>query len=365
MRCQSQLAASLLTATMFVAQTAAADDQPDSTDALDPVPASVEITEAAGPTTSDTVTALPARTTPDDSFVAIPANPAFSFKSPLATDGAGPVALPAYAIARDLVTNADYYLFVKATGHAAPPGWTADGEVPVGLGTHPVVQVGRADAEAYAAWETSLSPGWTVRLPVEAELENAARGVDDTLYPWGSSPDVTYDAEDGAIDTPLDFAGVVAADYLRMYGDAETAMSLGATSGGGVEQLDLGQLLSVSIDGAVAGWSLDGGASGFVRTDLYARTLAVLGYTTAVGSFAASPSGLDDMAGNVWEWTESARVVPTGKTMAVEAAVRGGSWSSDLASCTTTYRGEGRDPAGSFGDVGFRLVASAVSAPST
>ena len=167
----------------------------------------------------------------------------------------------------------------------------------------------RADAEAYAAWESTLAPGWTLRLPSEAQLENAGRGAADTVFPWGDAADVSYDPGTGSIDAPLDFVGVVAADYLRMYGDSETGMVLGASSGGGVEDIAVRALLSESADGAVAGWSLDGGASGFVHTELYARTLGTLGYTTAVGSFAATPSGLDDMAGNVWEWTESERVV--------------------------------------------------------
>jgi formylglycine-generating enzyme required for sulfatase activity len=315
-------------------------------------------------------TSVVAPSTPDDSFVAMAADPSFTFRAPLVTDAAPSLNLPAYAVARDLVTNDEYAAFVAATGHAAPLGWTADGKVPVGLGLHPVVQVSRGDAEAYATWESTLAPGWTVRLPSEAELENAARGTADTVFPWGDAPDVSYDPDDGHIDAPLDFVGVVTADYLRMYGDSETGMVLGARSGGGIEDITLGELLSESDDGTVAGFRLDGGASGFVHTELYARTLGTLGYTTAVGSFAATPSGLDDMAGNVWEWTESQRLVPTagtsGTALQVEAAVRGCAWSSELTSCTSGYRGEGRDPAGTFADVGFRLVASPApaSAPS-
>lgn len=323
------------------------------------IPASASV---IGETGSDGTSPVVPPSIPDDSFVAMAANPSFAFRAPLSTDAAPSVALPAYAVARELVTNDDYAAFVAATGHAVPPGWTADGTVPVGLGLHPVVQVSRGDAEAYAAWESTLAPGWTVRLPDEAELENAARGAADTVFPWGNSADVSYDPDDGHIDAPLDFAGVVTADYLRMYGDSETGMVLGASSGGGVEDIALGELLSESDDGAVAGWNLDGGASGFVHTELYARTLATLGYTTAVGSFASTPSGLDDMAGNVWEWTESKRLVPSagtsGTSLQVEAAVRGCAWSSELTTCTSGYRGEGRDPAGTFADVGFRLVAS-------
>lgn len=56
--------------------------------------------------------------------------------------------------------------------------------------------------------------------------------------------------------------------------------------------------------------------------------------TTAVGSFekGVSPYGCHDMAGNVWEWTDS--------TLGSKPVVRGGSWSADSMYCRCAYRGK-------------------------
>ncbi len=72
-----------------------------------------------------------------------------------------------------------------------------------------------------------------------------------------------------------------------------------------------------------------------------------------------STYGLYDMAGNVWEWTSSTIAATNGGEMGESVtAIRGGSWFAQLTSCTTTYRGEGRAPAGKFNNIGFRLVGA-------
>ncbi len=98
------------------------------------------------------------------------------------------VILPAYAIARVPISNAQYLLFVKAAGHPPPHHWQ-ENRIPKGLESHPVVNVSWHDAIAYCQWLSQVS-GKTITLPSEAEWEKAARGDKDARqYPWGDTFD--------------------------------------------------------------------------------------------------------------------------------------------------------------------------------
>ncbi len=126
------------------------------------------------------------------------------------------VNLKSYSIDINLVTNKDYFKFVKATGRKAPfvdrKTWDGyhlahsykevkrflwkDGAFPAKRGAHPVVLVDHADAKAYCAWRE-------LRLPSEEEWEKAARGAKGRYFPWGNEFDPkllnSYDA--GPYDT--------------------------------------------------------------------------------------------------------------------------------------------------------------------
>jgi len=167
---------------------------------------------------------------------------------------------------------------------------------------YPVVHVSSLDAIKFCQWLSSRERK-KYRLPTEAEWEYAARGTDGRKFPWGN--------------------------YQNR-----------------------GDLANFADRNTVFAWSdrdLDDG---------YAETSPV-----GVYPLGASPFGVEDMAGNVWEWcldyytpyTPAAKVNPRGPTAGSRRVYRGGSWKSRFNSLRATARNSNA-PSFSCNDLGFRIA---------
>lgn len=168
--------------------------------------------------------------------------------------------------------------------------------------SHPAVYVTRAEAGRFCEWlgQREHRP---YRLPTEAEWEYAARGSEGRKFPWGQRLE------------SADRANFADANKRLPWSD---------------------QAIDCGFDAA-----------------------------SPVGSFplGASPFGMEDMAGNVWEWCLDCfsaypghrRSNPRGPVGGSRQIYRGGSWKSRVTSLRTTARGI-NSPAYSASDVGFRLA---------
>ena len=167
---------------------------------------------------------------------------------------------------------------------------------------HPVVHVSSLEAIKFCQW-LSARTRKKYRLPTEAEWEYAARGTDGRKYPWGNY--------EGRGD-------------LANFADRNTNFA----------------------------WSDRDIDDGYPET-------------SPVGAFpfGASAFGMEDMAGNVWEWCldyyepyrPAPKVNPRGPTTGNRRVYRGGSWKSRFNSLRTTVRGS-NVPTFSCNDLGFRVV---------
>ncbi|NJD08403.1 MAG: hypothetical protein FIA97_18185 [Methylococcaceae bacterium] len=229
-----------------------------------------------------------------------------------------PIDVRRFAFGRNEVTRGQFATFAEATGHVADaPCQVMDGKWKSRSGTdwqrpgfeqgdeHPAVCVSWRDALAYTAWLSGVT-GQHYRLPTEAEWEYAARAGTTSMRYWG-------DGEKNACD----FANV--ADQTQKK----------------------------------AHWS---GGQFFPCNDSHE-------YTAPVGQYRVNGFGLNDMLGNVWEWTCSA-YTETGydgnelRCAAAEASrlvVRGGSWNYGQPYVRSADR-DWDEPTGRSYDQGFRVV---------
>ena len=174
--------------------------------------------------------------------------------------------------------------------------------IPGSSDRHPVVHVSSLEAIKFCQW-LSARTRKKYRLPTEAEWEYAARGTDGRKYPWGN-----YEGRG-----------------------------------------DLANFADRNTDFAWSDRDIDDGYP----------------VTSPVGVFplGASAFGMEDMAGNVWEWCldyyepyrPAPKANPRGPAMGNRRVYRGGSWKSRFNSMRTTVRGS-NVPTFSCNDLGFRVV---------
>ena len=125
------------------------------------------------------------------------------------------VPVAAFRVGRTQVTNAEYAVFVAASGYPAPSHWP-DGGPTVDQESHPVTYVSWEDARAFCTWAGGV-------LPTEAQWERAARGDDDRAWPWGDDAPTVEHAAFAATETSavgLHLAGASALGALDLAGNA-------------------------------------------------------------------------------------------------------------------------------------------------
>jgi formylglycine-generating enzyme required for sulfatase activity len=213
------------------------------------------------------------------------------------------------------VTNSQYAQCVAGGACDPPRTYTYEGETyftdghygDPQYGNYPVVWISWTDANNYCTWVGKS-------LPTEAQWEKAARGSSDTrIWPWG--------------DTPPD---CTLANYYQNTSSGEGRCGT---------PLDHGQAI----------------------------------YTSAVGSYpqGASPYGVMDMAGNVYEFVmdfnnfyyydeyepDSWPANPFNE-VGTDKGIRGGSWDSNAFTLRVSYRSSGGGVDGSGGTIGFRCVST-------
>lgn len=248
----------------------------------------------------------PAKAEPEFDLVAIPAGTAqLGDAQGDANEELRSVTIPAFRLMRREVTNRQFARFFVASGYRttveqagkAHVWWTrwdrkteANWRRPQGPESNLEGLADHPVVQVSARDAEAFCKHYGLRLPSEDEWEYAARGPQGLRYPWGNRL------------TPASLP----------------------------EQTNAGTYECCAAS----------------KEDGYLRT-------APVGSFprGRSPFGLDDMSGNVWEWTSSRFPGSPG-----ERVIRGGGWGNNPYCLRAAYR-HGNPPDIGLDMVGFRCAA--------
>jgi formylglycine-generating enzyme required for sulfatase activity len=328
------------------------------------------------------------------------ANPDGSVSSKMG-DTRHAVTLSDYCISKYPVTNAQYKAFCDEVGDSYRPAGPKTGSSRsywdnpefdwAQKGNHPVLWVSYNNAVDYCDW-VAMKTGWSVSLPSEAQWERAARGQTATgteyVYPWGNATSAT-DYRDN-----LNFNTLIAVKNgaaQTVNGKTYPYWPFVITASNSSMQVTNFKAIAHGYDDTATS-DIDESSSAVQA--LWNSIMNGGGYTSAAGSYPASPSGCYDMAGNAFEWTLDYFTISYYLTLAGAAKdpcvtdvsvltsedqksgsdggltnpdgqptkiVRGGSWYANESSCLTHHRTETRSAgAGAYHSVGFRIVATPV-----
>ncbi|WP_263355721.1 formylglycine-generating enzyme family protein [Acidicapsa ligni] len=207
------------------------------------------------------------------------------------------------------ITNIEFKRFLDASNYAPADthnflrDWV-NGTYPNGWANKPVTWVSIEDARAYAKWAGK-------RLPHEWEWQYAAQGTDGRRYPWGNlegpatPPPATMTTNPEAV---AQIAGLPAAQTAAQANGvipAAPATGSTATPSGPVVQQPGSQTASAPGEAAVPAPCPDCPAIVFGSTPNPDKGREMLPASDVrVHPRGASPFGVIDLVGNVWQWTD-------------------------------------------------------------
>lgn len=238
------------------------------------------------------------------------------------------------------VTNEQWKAYLDATNQKPNDVLLAEswkeGTFPKGEGKRPIAFISAKEAEAFARWCLK-------RLPTEFEWEFAARGPDGKNYPWGEEfddfdPESKFDRDGKRLTLEQIEANKAKYEGMKIRKGHERANCVESKK---LATVDVGSL----VDGA-------------------------------------SPFGIHDLCGNVWEWTSSPFVAYDVKNAEVSIktttskgqkkkysaaahfradnrVLRGGAFNNEKKALFSAFR-SGVSPDDQLASIGFRCVRSVV-----